>query len=194
MEEQVFTQTPTSWFFSSTRPKADVYDVQKQSLENAQQLQYYVQPRPAPCQNPDATGDFAAPFVTMNYTGNFGNTAAGGCDVDLYSRMLIGDPNTQRPKGHQQTFARPWATTPNMLGGAPQSDKDTESRLIHSIPIRSRKDVSTVTDKTFTNQWDPLIPDLRAEIKDVNNWVESAWVRGGDPSRLVRNTRNMSTH
>jgi hypothetical protein len=194
MEEQVFTQTPTSWFFSATRPKADVYDVQKQAFENAQQLQYYVQPKPVACQDPDQTGDFAAPFVTMNYTGNYGNTAAGGCDVDLYSRMLLGDPNTQRPKGAQQLFARPWATTPNMLGGAPQDAKDNESRLIQAVPVRNRKDVSTVTDKTFTNQWDPLLPELRNEIRDVNNWVESAWVRGGDPSRLVRNTRNMGTH
>ena len=159
------------------------------AMDNAAQQGYYLstaRPTPAPCQDPMATGDFASQYLTMNFTGNYGNTAAGGCDADLYSRIILGDPNTQRVKGPQQTFARPWASTPFMANGAPTEDKDTESKLIQSMPVRSRKECSTVSDKFFSNQFDPLIPAVRDEIKNVNNWVHSDWTRGGDPTRLIR--------
>ena len=73
-----------------------------------------------------------------------------------------------------------------MANGAPTEDKDTESKLIQSVPVRSRKECSTVTDKFFSNQFDPLIPSVRDEIKNVNNWVNADWTRGGDPTRLIR--------
>jgi hypothetical protein len=183
------TSNPLSWFNSPTRPKADVQQMKYDAMDNAAQQGYYLstaRPTPAPCQDPMATGDFASQYLTMNFTGNYGNTAAGGCDADLYSRIILGDPNTQRVKGPQQTFARPWASTPFMANGAPTEDKDIESKLIQSMPVRSRKECSTVSDKFFSNQFDPLIPAVRDEIKNVNNWVHSDWTRGGDPTRLIR--------
>jgi hypothetical protein len=188
-DQEPQTSNPLSWFYAPTRPKADTQQLQYAAVDNANQQNYYLssaRPAPSPCQNPDATGSFAAPFVTMNFTGNYGNTAAGGCDVDLYSRLMIGDPQTQRVKGHQQLFERPWASTPFMANGAPQDKKDTESSLIQSIPVRQRKECSTVTDKFFANQFDPLIPSVRDEIKDVNNWVHADMVRGGDTTLLFR--------
>lgn len=183
------TSNPISWFYAPTRPKADVQQMKYDAMDNAAQQGYYLstaRPAPSPCQDPLKTGDFASQYVTMNFTGNYGNTAAGGCDADLYSRLMLGDPNTQRVKGPQQTFARAWSSSPFMANGAPTEDKDTESRLIQSMPVRSRKECSTVSDKFFSNQFDPLIPAVRDEIKDVNNWVHSDWTRGGDPTRLIR--------
>jgi hypothetical protein len=186
---------PLSWFYAPTRPKADVRQLEYEAADNSAQQGYYLssaRPAPSPCQDPNKTGDFAAAYVTMNFTGNYGNTAAGGCDVDLYSRLILGDENTQRPKDHQQTFARPWATSPNLGGGAPQDQKDLESKLIQSIPVRSRKECSTVTDKFFSNQYDPLIPSVTAEIKNVNNWVApDSWTRGGAPTRLIRHQSDL---
>jgi hypothetical protein len=187
--EEPQTSNPLSWFYAATRPKADVKQMQYDAADNSAQQKYYLstaRPAPHPCQDPNATGNFAAPFVTMNFTGNYGNTAAGGCDVDLYSRLALGDPNTQRAKGPQQTFARAFSSTPFMANGAPEDDKDTESKLIQSLPVRGRKECTTVTDKFFANQFDPLIPAVRDEIKNVNNWVHSDWTRGGDPTRLIR--------
>jgi hypothetical protein len=181
---------PLSWFYAPTRPKADTRQMQYDAQDNAAQQSYYLstaRPAPTPCQNPDATGAFASQFLAMNYTGNFGNTAAGGCDVDLYSRLILGDPNTQRPKGHQQLYERPWASSPFMAGqGAPKEDKDRESYLLQSMPVRQRKECSTVTDKFFPNHFDPLIPSVRDEIRNVDNWVKSDWTRGGDPTRIIR--------
>ena len=72
-----------------------------------------------------------------------------------------------------------------MGGGPPVYSKDTESQLIQSAPIRTRKECSTVSDKFFTQQFDPLIPSVKDEMKEVNNFVQP-WARGGDPTRLVR--------
>ena len=188
-DQEPQTSNPLSWFYAPTRPKADTRQMQYEAVDNAAQQGYYLstaRPAPAPCQDPNATGSFAAPCVTMNFTGNYGNTAAGGCDVDLYSRLMLGDPNTQRVKGPQQVFERPWASSPFMANGAPQDKKDDESRLIQSVPVRQRKECSTVSDKFFANQFDPLIPAVRDEIRNVSNWVNSDWTRGGDPTRLIR--------
>jgi len=187
-DQEPQTSNPMQWFYAPTRGKNDSVQRDYDARDNKAQQSYYLstaRPPPEPCQDFNPVADFASSFVTMNYTGNFGNTAAGGCDIDLYSRLALGDPGTQRLKGHQQTFARPWATTPNMGGGAPSYSKDTESQLIQSMPVRTRKECSTVTDKFFPQQFDPLIPEVQAEMREVNNFVQS-WARGGDPTRLVR--------
>lgn len=182
------TNNPLSWFYAPTRPKNDVHQMQHDFKDNQAQQEYWMtsaRPIPSPCQDFDSNANWASQFVTMNYTGNYGNTAAGGCDVDLYSRLVLGDPGTQRAKGHQQVFARPWATTPWMSGGPSASEKDIESQLIQSVPVRTRKECSTVTDKFFPNQFDPLIQSVRDEMKDLNNFQQT-WARGGDPTRLNR--------
>lgn len=182
------TNNPQQWFYAPTRQKNDTVQQNYDARDNQNQQDYYMstaRPLPSPCQDIGPIADFASGFVTMNMTGNYGNTAAGGCDVDLYSRLALGDPGTQRLKGHQQTFARPWATTPNMGGGPSAANKDIESQLIQSASIRTRKECSTVTDKFFPQQFDPLIPSVRDELRDVNNFVQT-WARGGDATRLVR--------
>ena len=109
-DQEPQTSNPLSWFYAPTRYKSDVTQMDYDFRDNKAQQDYYMtsaRPAPQPCQDFDRVADFASSFVTMNYTGNYGNTAAGGCDVDLYSRLALGDPGTQRLKGHQQTFARP---------------------------------------------------------------------------------------
>lgn len=182
------TSNPLSWFYAPTRYKSDVQQHQYDDRDNTAQQAYYMttaRPVPNPCQNFDSNALWASQFVTMNYTGNFGNTAAGGCDTDLYSRLLLGDPGTQRPKGAQQLFARPWATTPNMGGGPSAQQKDIESKLIHSIPIRTPKECSTVTDKFFPQHFDPLLQEVKDDFMSVASFQQT-WARGGDPTRLMR--------
>jgi hypothetical protein len=184
---QPITKNPESWFYTATRPKNDTVKQNQEAEQNSGALNWNLT-HPVPDEQTrgctmERTTAFASQFPTMNYTGNYGNTAVGGCDIDLYSRLMLGDVNTQRVKGHQQVFARPWATTPNMGGGPGVTQKDTESRLIQAVPVRQRKEFGTVTDKTFPNYWTPMIPELRSEMSDVNTYVEQ-WTRGGDPSRL----------
>jgi len=175
-----------SWFYAPTRGKNDVTSMNYDARADAAQQSYYMNtaPKTSGCQDFEPKASWASQFVTMNYTGNYGNTAAGGCDTDLYSRLMLGDEGTQRQKGHQQTFARPWATTPNLGGGPSAAEKDTESRLIQSVAVRTPKECSTVTDKFFSTQFDPQIPSVQQEMKNADNFVQS-WSRGGDPTRIL---------
>jgi hypothetical protein len=52
------------------------------------------------------------------------------------------------------------------------------------MPVRTPKECSTITDKFFSTQFDPQIPSVRQDMKDVNNFVQS-WSRGGDPTRIA---------
>jgi hypothetical protein len=186
---QPMTHNPMSWFYATSRPKNDVVKQDQEAAQNYGSLQWQTgQPLPSM----EGALTFATNFPAMNYSGSGGgqggSTAVGGQDVDLLSRLLLGDEGTFRVKGHQQLFARPYATTPNMGGGPSASAKDTESKLIQSQVIRQPKEFGTVTDKTFPWVWTPMIPELRSEMSDVNTYVEQ-WTRGGEPSRLVVKNR-----
>lgn len=174
------TQNPTALFYNATRPKHDSYTQNADALANSAALQWNMI---MPSQTMERAIDVASRFPAMQVgTGN-GGMAAGGADVDLFSRLRMGDDGTSRQKGHQQLFARPWATTPNMAGGPSAMNKDTESRLMQSETVRQLKAVSTVTDKTFPNHWTPMIPELKSEMADESRFVEQ-FVRGGEASRL----------
>jgi hypothetical protein len=108
-----------------------------------------------------------------------------GCKVQENTDLRWGDPDAWRVKGPKQLWARPFATTPNMGGGAP-TEVDTESGLIHSMLQRSTKDNSTIMDKAIPNYYQPLIPFKQAEYSRPDNWILDQWTRGGDPTRLIQ--------
>jgi len=185
MYQEPLTHNPTSWFFSTTRPKNDVVKQDQEAVQNSNSMLWQTtqwNEQTDSC-TMNGTIGLATGFPALNYTGNYGNTAVGGCDINVYSRLKLGDEGTFRVKGNQQLFPRPWATTPNMGGGPSADNKDTESYLWQAAPIRQTKECGTVTDKTFPNYWTPMIPELRSEMHDVNTYVEQ-WTRGGDASRL----------
>lgn len=175
------SMNPVSWFYTSTRPKQDT---SSQSMDAEQNLNAMNWQTAAPTQTMTNAIKTATTAPAMNVGIGNGGTAAGGGDIDLYSRLRLGDDGTFRQKGHQQLFSRPWATTPFMNGGPSASDKDTESRLMQSMNVRQLKGCSTVTDKTFTGYWTPMIPELQAEMTNVNTYVEQ-FPRGGESSRLI---------
>ena len=164
MYQEPLTHNPTSWFFSTTRPKNDTVKQDQEAVQNSNAMSWQTtqwNEQTDSCSMHQTIG-LATGFPALNYTGNYGSTAVGGCDINLYSRLKLGDEGTFRVKGNQQLFPRPWATTPNMGGGPSASDKDTESYLWQAAP---------------------MIPELRSEMHDVNTYVEQ-WTRGGEASRL----------
>lgn len=124
----------------------------------------------------------AASIPGMIPMGNFGNSPEGGCGIDTHSDLLFGAPGTARLKGPKQTFARPFATTPNLSMGNVES-VDDESKVIFGHSTANRKSIQTVTDKQFP-VFQPLIPERVADIPDNNYFVEP-FLRGGYNSRLV---------
>jgi hypothetical protein len=117
--------------------------------------------------------------------GGFGNTP-GGCGIDIQSDLIFGAPGTARFKGPKQTFARPFATTPNLSLGSIEGIED-QSRVMFGQSTANRKSIQTVTDKQFP-VFEPLISERQADIPENNYFVEP-FLRGGQASRLIPRTR-----
>ena len=134
--------------------------------------------QPSGCGNGWALASSIPGMIPM---GNFGNSPEGGCGIDLQSQLLFGDPATARFKGPKQTFARPFATTPN-LGLGSIDHIDEQSRVMFGQSTANRKSIQTVTDKQFP-VFEPLVAERAADIPDNNYFVEP-FLRGGYSARL----------
>lgn len=139
--------------------------------------------QPSGCGNGWALASSIPGMIPM---GNFGNSPEGGCGIDLQSQLLFGDPATARFKGPKQTFARPFATTPN-LGLGSIDHIDEQSHVMFGQSTANRKSIQTVTDKQFP-VFEPLVAERAADIPDNNYFVEP-FLRGGYSARLVPRTR-----
>jgi len=91
-------------------------------------------------------------------------------------------------KGPKQLWIRPFPTTPNMGRGRQADSVGDESSLIHAQLQRTKKEASTIMDKTIPNYYQPLIPVKQSEHGNPNNWIQS-WTWGGDSTRLIKKTR-----
>ena len=120
----------------------------------------------------------------INYTGCF-SMAAGGCNVDDSSKLLIGGIQTN-PKARIDLFGRPFATVPYLGRGSvdpmleaqiQQGESVTNRRTITHLPERNQMAYRTI----------PLIPEVKSRIQNPQFMIESladeTWVRGGLSSR-----------
>jgi hypothetical protein len=110
--------------------------------------------------------------------GNYGNSPEGGCGIDIQTELLFGLPGTSRQPGPKQSFARPWATTPN-LGKGSVEDIPDENKVKFGHSTANRKSIQTVTDKQFP-VFAPLIPEL---LSDFSEYSQKLWTfhPGGTP-------------
>lgn len=127
-----------------------------------------------------------ADYIGLIPRGNMGNAPESGCAVDTQTRLLWGDADTQRLKGRQQNFARPWATTPFLAGGSVE-DVPQQSKVIFGHSTANRKSIQTVSDSQFP-VFEPLIPQKEADIP-ANNYFVEPFLRGGFASRLLTKER-----
>lgn len=130
--------------------------------------------------------DSAAEYMGIVPKGNLGNAPEGGCAVDTQSSLMWGDANTQRPKGAQQLFPRPWATTPFLAMGSVE-DIPAQTKVMFGHSTANRKSVQTVTDKQFP-VFEPLLQSKEADIP-ANNYFVEPFLRGGLASRLIPKER-----
>lgn len=127
-----------------------------------------------------------AEYIGLIPRGNMGNQPETGCAVDVQSRLMWGDPDTQRPKGAQQLFPRPFATTPFMAMGSVE-DVPAQSKVIFGHSTANRKSIQTVTDSQFP-VFEPLLQSKADDIPGNNYFVEP-FLRGGLASRLISHQR-----
>ncbi len=168
------------YFYAGTRQGEAARDVQQNERGKSVIQDAY----PYGCGNAWATSAIAE-NPGMIPKGNYGSNA-GGCDVNKYSDLLLGDPGTSRMKGPKQVFARPFATTP-FLGMGTLDYIDDQSRVMFGHSTANRKSIQTVTDKQFP-VFTPLLPEKESDIVDSEYFVEP-FPRGGVVTRLIPKTR-----
>ena len=154
---------------------------------------YPVPPSSIPAQSQPQTGcggmtifGSAAEYMGIVPKGNMGNAPEGGCAVDTQNKLLWGDADTQRSKGPQQLFARPWATTPFLALGSVE-DVPNQEKVVYGYSTANRKSIQTVTDKQFP-VFQPLLQSKEADIP-ANNYFVEPFLRGGLASRLLTKER-----
>jgi hypothetical protein len=123
------------------------------------------------------------PNVFVN--GGFGNTGAGGCNVDYDSKMKLETVQTN-PKYRLNLNTRMFTTVPYL--GKGKHDAMRESRLQQSEATRGRKSVNTTTEMSHMEYRNyPLLASVKADLTNTAHFIESeaseGWVRGGLSSR-----------
>lgn len=174
------------WFFAPTRIKMDAVQQDVDAIKSQTGLTRQTLSLSSGCSDTLNPAAAMADQPGMIARGGFGQPGQG-CKVDQNTDLLWGMEGAHRQKGPKQLWARPFATTPYLGGGEPQS-VDDESGLIRSAPPRNRKEASTIMDKTIPNFFQPLIGVKASEYSNPTNWVEG-WTRGGDATRLVQTKR-----
>ena len=128
--------------------------------------------------------DFATKQPNIQFKGGFGNSGAGGCNIDSDSNLKIGTIQTN-PKCRISLYQRPFATIPFL--GRGESHPVTESRLQQGAPTKQLRSCNRITEMSFGVEKVPLVPSLQASIQNPANLIESVaadgWIRGGLPSR-----------
>lgn len=177
------TTNTLDWFFAPTRIKSDKYEEEAKSFGNNSTLTRQTLSLSSGCSDTLNPASAMADQPGMIAKGGFGQPGTG-CKVDQNTDLLWGIEGAHRQKGPKQLWSRPFATTPFLGGGEPQS-VDSETNLLQSAPPRNRKEASTIMDKAIPNYFQPLIGIKASEYSNPTNWVES-WTRGGDSTRLVQ--------
>jgi len=116
--------------------------------------------------------------------GEAGFSDAGGCNIDNDSRLRNGSIQTN-PKCRISLNERLFVTVPYLGRGLQRPV--LESSLQQGEITNIRKDCGSITEKTFTQQFTPLVPSLQMTIANPSNLVEEAsnaqFIRGGVDTR-----------
>lgn len=167
----------------------DCYLTEKDLQNNA--YSRYSMVSTAPC-SADACLDFAVSEPQGLPKGGYSFTDVGGSGVDVDSSLRMADPTQEKQKLNLNQ--RSFATVPYLGRGKHNPDKESILRI--GQPTSSRYSNDSLTELTFANQWQPLVPSVQATITNPANLVEGAadpgWIRGGMPSRqYARTTSNV---
>lgn len=139
---------------------------------------------------------FATSMPNVFVNGGFGNSGAGGCNINSDSKLKIGTIQTNS-KCRISLLTRPFATVP-YLGRGP-SDPILESRVQQGDFITNKKSCNTTTEQSHIDyRHYPLIPSLKATVTNPHNLVEGVaadgWIQGGLPTReLIRDSDYMQS-
>lgn len=134
---------------------------------------------------------FATSQPNIFVNGGYGNSGAGGCNIDSDSKLKIGTIQTN-PKCRISLQTRQFVTVPYLGKGIYKPF--LESKIQQGDYVTNKKSCSTVTENSFIPYKNyPLIPELSSTIQNPQNLIENSasegWQRGGIPTReLIRDS------
>lgn len=140
--------------------------------------------------------EFATSMPNVFVNGGFGNSGAGGCNINSDSKLKIGTIQTN-PKCRISLLTRPFLSVP-YLGRGP-SNPILESQIQQGDFITNKKSCNTTTEQSHIDyRHYPLIPSLQASVTNPSNLVEGVaaegWIKGGLPTReLIRDNDYMQS-
>jgi hypothetical protein len=183
------SKTAENTFHTITRINNDVADETQRAVQNAKGGNYI-------------TTNFGAADCTMKkqiglatsqpavfYKGGH-SLAAGGCNVDESSDLLIGGSALVRSKCKLSLNPRQFGTVPYL--GRGHGDLDSEEFMRQGEITINRKSYRPDSEISYQPyHMYPLIPEVSAYVQDPSKRIEESasegWVRGGIPSReLIR--------
>ena len=168
--------------------------IDQNTIQNAQSANYLLQNY----FGKDCTMKEAKALATaqpgINYTGGF-SLAAGGCNVQESSKLLIGGIQTH-PRCRIDLFQRPFVTVPFLGRGS--VDPSLESQLLQGETITNKRTITKLTEQSYLKyHTTPMIPEVKSTIQDPTHLVEGVaaegWIRGGLPSRELTKDQNYYT-
>ena len=138
--------------------------------------------------------DLATTQPGIMYNGGH-NSAAGGCNINESSNLLIGTVQTH-PKCKISLYQRPFATVPYLGRGS--VDPIVESQMQQGESVINKKSINGMSEKTHLKlSQTPLLSSVKDRVTNPMNSVESAvdpgWIRGGLPSRELTRDIDFAT-
>jgi hypothetical protein len=138
--------------------------------------------------------DLATTQPGIMYNGGH-NSAAGGCNINESSNLLIGTVQTH-PKCKISLYQRPFATVPYLGRGS--VDPIVESQMQQGESVINKKSINGMSEKTHLKlSQTPLLPSVKDRVTNPMNSVESSvdpgWIRGGLPSRELTRDVDFAT-
>jgi hypothetical protein len=140
--------------------------------------------------------DLATNQPGIMYNGGH-NSAAGGCNINESSNLLIGTIQTH-PRSKISLYQRPFATVPYLGKGS--VNPIVESQIQQGELQTNKKSVNGMSEKTFWKLTQtPLLQSVKEKLNDPANTIENSadpgWIRGGVPSReLTRDVDFKTKH
>lgn len=183
-------------FDNMSRIGNDSCCIDQSTIQNAQSANYLLQNYFSKNCSMKNVKSLATSQPGINYSGGYG-LAAGGCNVQESSRLLMGSIQTH-PRCHIDLYQRPFATVPFLGRGS--VDPILESQIQQGESITNKRTVTKLTEQSYLKYHTvPLIPEVKKTIQNPSNLVEGAahegWIRGGVPSReLTKDTNYYTKH
>ena len=184
----------SSYIFDNlSRMKQDPCSLDQDTIQNVSACNYTLQNYFLDDCSMQKPIDLATRQPCVFYQGGY-NVGAGGCNVDINSKLTIGSIDTH-PRCKIDLFQRPFTTVPYL--GRGNVCPVLEAQLQQGEMGTNKRTVTGLTEKSYGDyHYTPLLHDIKDRVTNPAYCCEesanSGWVRSGIDTRSL--TRDRETH